>query len=828
MRTFGRDFVLGVRQLVRRPGFAAAAIASLALGIGLNTTLFSVVNGVLLREGALADPDRLVEIYTGLNKDYPQLTTSYPDYEDLARGVDALSGMAANAYVRGILSGAGGGRSSLVTGETVTGNYFDVLGVAPAVGRGFRSDEARVVNETPVVVLSDGLWRRQFGARPDVVGQTVRLSGVTYTVIGVAPREFTGTIPGIPTDFWVPVTMVERLVFSGVQAVTDQNPGTSRIDRRGTRWLFVKGRLAPGRSVDEARAQAEAVFARLRAEHPGTNEDAAVSVVPAAGVRFHPLLDGYVRAASAVLLAAVSLVLMIACANVANMVLARSAGRRREFALRAALGASRARLLRQLLTEGLVLASAGGAVGVLIAWWAGRALSGIGTSVFPMPIEFDFSIDRTVLLFAAGVSLATAVLCSLVPAWSGSRPSLVPALKDSGDGAGGRRFFTLSHALVVGQLALSLVLLVVGALLGRGLLAARGTDIGFDPAPVASLSFNLQMNGYDVDRAVALRDRAMEALRALPGVTHVSTASRLPMAPDINVDQVLVRGHHAPGVDGTPTDTAAVGADYFATVGVPIVAGRAFTRDDVTTRRRVAIVNETMARRYWPSGQALGQQLFTGGWESEPYEVVGVARDHKVRSVGEPPRDYLLRPAGRSRAGGLVGRTTTPAALALPQLRQTLWSIEPDILFTEDVPVSDVVATTMAPTQMGATVLGAFGVLALLLAGVGLYGVIAYSVSRRTREVGIRMALGAPRARVIRLVILQGAKLAAAGVTLGLMGAALVTGLLESMLYGVSGLDPVAYAAAAGVLALVTLIANAVPAYSAARVDPIRALRSES
>ena len=822
--TFLRDIRFGGRQLVRHPGFAAAAVASLALGIGLNTTLFSVVNAVLLQKGPVAEPERLVEIYTGLNEDFPQLTTSYPDYLDIRSTVDALSGVAASGYVRGILSG--GGRPTLVTAEAVTPNYFDVLGIPLLNGRSFSDDENIAPGPASVAVISHGLWQQHFGSRPDIAGAALEISGATYTVVGVAPRGFTGTIPGIPAELWVPVVMVDRLVFSGVQMTTDVNPGATRIERRGTRWLFVKGRLAEGRTIEEARAQINALYARLRTDHPATNEDAAASVVPAAGIRFHPMLDGYVRAAGAGLMAAVALVLLIACANVASMLLARGVSRRRELAVRAALGASRARLIRQLLGEGVVLAALGGGAGILIAWWAGRALSGFGTGVFPIPVQFDFSIDATVLAFALIASALTAILSGLAPAWSASRPALVPALKDSAEGDGRRRL-TLRNALVVSQLALSLVLLVAGALLVRGLLTARGTSVGFDPTPVSSLSFNLQMNGYDIGRATALRDRAIETLRGLPGVTAVAVASRLPLAPDINMDGILVPGHHAPDQEGTLTDTVTVGADYFSAVGISVLHGRAFSEDDVRQQRRVAIVNQTMARQYWGEDRAVGQLLHTAGFASEPYEVIGVARDHKVRSVGEAPRPYLHLPAGPSRSVGLVVRTATPADTALPMLRDAIWRLEPDVIFTEDLPAAQVAAATVAPTRIGALVLGAFGGLALLLAAVGLYGVISHAVGRRTREVGIRMALGAERGQVLRMMLGEGGRLALAGIALGSVAAAGAGRLLESLLYGVSGFDPIAYGVAAGLLLIVALAANLVPAYGAATTDPVRALRAD-
>ena len=622
--------------------------------------------------------------------------------------------------------------------------------------------------------------------------------------------------------------MIDRLQFTGMQWTGDDDPGATRLEQRSTRWLFVKARLAPGQGVEQARAETEALYARLATAYPKTNEKAKVSVVPAANIRFHPMVDGYVRAASAVMLVAVGLVLLIACANVASLLLARGTARRREMAVRAAVGAGRARLVRQLLSEGLVLAAAGGALGTLLASWAARALGAFAQTVLPLRTEFDFSIDGVVLAFACGVSMTTALFFGLAPAWSASQPDLVPALKDTleGDSGGSRRRVTLRDALVAGQLALSLVLLVAGALLTRGLVAARHTDLGFDPAHVATLSFNLQMNGYDVERAVAFRDRALAAVRALPGVAAASVATRLPLAADINMDGITVPGHHAAGDDPTPIDAVRVGADYFAAVGVPIVAGRAFTEDDVAQRRPVAIVNETFARTYWPGRAAVGQVIHAGGFDQPALEVVGVSRDHKVRSVGEPARPYVHRPVERERGIGLVVRTVAAADGVMPMLRQAIWSLEPDVVFTEDVAATEAVETTMAPTRVGAVLMAALGGLALLLAAVGLYGVIAYSVSLRTREVGIRMALGAERSQVLRMVLGQGARLALAGVALGTVASLGVGTVLGSLLYGVSAFDPVAYAGSATVLLVVAVVANLAPALAASRVAPATALRS--
>ena len=817
------DLRYGVRQLLQRPAFAAVAIGSLALGIGLNVTIFSVVNAVLLRGQALDRPEQLVEIYSGISKDYPQLTTSYPDFQDIERGADALAGVTASSYVRGIMTVAGKG--ALVTGETITPNYFDLLGIPIPLGRSFRADENVTPNASPVIIVSHGLWQRNLGGSPSVIGTTLKISGINYTVVGVAPRQFSGTVPGLAADFWVPLMMVDRFVFAGVQANTDEDPGTTRLTRRGSRWLIVKGRLAEGRTVAQAQAQLDTIYARLRTDFAVTNKDVTASVVPREGVRFHPMLDGYVRAASLGLAGAVALVLLVACGNVASLLLSRASARRRELAIRAAIGAGRGRLIRQLLAESFVLAAAGGTLGVVIAWWAGSTLQGLmSTDVFPTPITFEFSIDRTVLLFALAATMITTLVFGLAPAWSASRPELVPALKASMEGDSRRRF-SAQDLLVVGQLALSTILLVAGALLVRGLGAAQSSDLGYDPSPLASLRFNLAMNGYtDDERVPAFEERALERLRGLPGVAAVTTASRLPLSPEINMSGIRVQGFHTPEEQESPIDVTSVGPDYFATVGVPILQGRALTRED--RGRQVAVVNETLARQYWPNG-AVGQRFYMGAYHTPVWEIVGVARDHKVRSVGETPRPYLHVPRGADLSMNFVVRTSTPPAAALPMLREALLSIEPDIVFTEAAAAAEIAETTMLPTRVGAILLGAFGALALGLAAIGLYGVVAYSVSRRTREVGIRVALGASGASVLRLVASRGAILALTGLALGAIGAGVAGQLLESMLYGVSSFDVWAFGAAAIVLLAIAGIANLVPALTAMRVDPVRALRSE-
>ena len=609
----------GLRQLIHQPGFSLAAIASLALGIGLTTALFSVINAVLLRGSPISQPERLVEIYSGV-PDYPQLTSSYPDYLSIRDGVDAFQAVAAHAFVRAILSG--GERPRLVTGESVSANYFEVLGIPPAAGRSFTVDEERARGGASVVVIGHGLWQREFGGQPGALGKTLQLSGRSYAIVGIAARSMRGTVPGVITDFWVPVSMIDSFEFSGVGWSADNEPGKARLDQRGTRWLFLKGRLGDQRTVEQAARQVDRIFAGLRPEFPAQYKNVQPSVVPAAGIRFHPAIDGYVRTASVVLLVAAGLVLLIACANVANMLLARNTVRRRELAIRAAIGAGRARIVRQLLGESMVLAIAGGTLGTLLAYWASRAISTFGTGVFPVPVDFEVSLDPVVLAFALVVSVLTAVLFGMAPAWSVSKFDLVPALNASAsstDSSGARRRISVRDVVVAGQMAFTLVLLVAGTLLVRGLLAAGATEIGYDPAPLASLSFNLRMNGYDDARATALRDRSLARIAALPGVEAVSHASRLPLAPDIMMEAIKVPGQHAASDLPTPVDTVTIGRDYFRTCrctdrrGTRLLGGRSPAGPACRDRQRNAgakvLAGRICTRPADPSGRVRSARL---------------------------------------------------------------------------------------------------------------------------------------------------------------------------------------------------------------------------
>ncbi len=822
------DLRYALRGLLRQPGFTLVAILSLALGIGLNTAIFSVVNAVLLKGMPVANPERLVEVYSSATEEVPYFTSSYLDYRDLRDAADAFEGLAAHAFARGILYRDG--RSELISGEVVTDNYFDVLGVRPALGRDFLPEEDETENSHPVVVLSHSLWQGRMGGDPEVVGKTIRISGVEYTVVGIAPESFTGTIPGLNPEFWAPTAMVSKLRFSGLQADTPSPTGTTRREMRGTRWLFVNGRLGEGRTLEEARAQVATVFTRLAKDHPVTNEKTKGAVLPASGVRFHPMVDGYLNQASAILLVAVGLVLLIACANVANMLLARAQNRTREIALRLSVGASRAQLVRQLMTESLTLAGIGAVAGLGIAYAAGRLLTALLPSI-PVPVRFAFGIDGNVVFYALAIALATAIGFGLVPALRASRPDLVPTLKgDRAFGSEGRvRSSFLSRALVVGQLAVSLILLVAGALLTRGLFEAQRAELGFDPSHVSALSFDLGMNNYSLEEAKAFQRQLMERLTAVPGVDSVSMAVRLPLAPDINMEGIRIPGQHDPEEDPTPIDATHVDGSYFRVVGVPIVEGRAFDENDREGSPKVAIINEAMANLYWPNESALGKSIYTEGYDGPSFEIVGVARNHKVRSVGEEPRPYIhfALPQSPTVRTNLLIRSAVSAEEALPALEKEVLAMNPEIVFTDRGTAQEVVDFTLLPTRTGASLLGAFGALALLLAAVGLYGVIAYSVSRRTREVGLRMALGASGGDVVRMILFSGMRLALLGIGIGALASVWIARVLEAYLYGVSSIDPASYLAAALALLAVAAAANLVPALRASRVSPMTALRYE-
>ena len=818
------DVRYALRLLRRGPGFTLVAVASLALGIGVNTSIFSLVNALLLRPLPVARPHELVSLYTN-DTEGPYSTSSYPDYADLRDHNSVFSGLAGHSLMIAAFNREG--QSQLVLGEVVTGNYFDVLGVRAAIGRTFAPDEDTVEGARPVAVLGDGFWKRVFGGDPSTVGRTIQIRGLDFAVVGVAPASFSGTIPGLTPDLWIPAMMVGEVEPAGIQDVVPSPSGKTRLEQRGNRWMFLKGRLKPGVSAAEAQANVDVIMTRLQREHPQTNKDRQARV--ASNVRIHPQVDEDIAPGAALIMAVVGLVLLVACANVANMLLARAASRRREIGIRLAVGIARGRLIRQLLTESVLLASLGGAAGLVLAYWFNQFLLSLQPPLGIL-LTFDLSFDSRVLLFTLAVSIVTGLLFGLAPALQASRLDLVTILKDdaSAHAGDGRRRFGFRQILVVTQVAVSMVLLVAGGLLVRSLAASHAADVGFTMDGLAVASVDLDMVRYSRERGEVFYRQLVDRLRARPEIESVALASRYPLGANFNSTQIFIEGQpNGPDDKGYSIDSNRVSSDYFRTLGVPLREGRDFMDADTEKSPLVAIVTEAFAKRFWPHERAIGKRFHTQTPNGPVAQIVGVAADYKVRTVGESPRPtiHFARSQRFSVYATVIARGRGDAASAVATLRRELLGLEPNLLLMENQTLVAALGTILFPARVGAILLGAFGLLALALAAVGLYGVIAYSVSRRTREIGVRMALGANAPRVLGLVLRQGLTLVGAGVIAGAILALLATQVLTSVLYGIAATDPLTYVLAAALLAGVALAANLVPAVRAARVDPMIALR---
>ncbi|HSK08849.1 MAG TPA: ABC transporter permease [Vicinamibacterales bacterium] len=817
---------IAARWLVRAPGFTLVAAASLAVGIAFNTTLFTVVDAVLLRPLPVAAPDRLVAIYTSDAEGDPYATSSYPDYLDFTSQASSFEDIAAHSAMFTLLTEADGSRFAL--GEVVSGNYFQMLGVPARLGRTLLPEDDRP-EAAPVAVVSEAFWKRQMAGEPEAVGSTLRLRGRPYTVVGVVPNQFTGLVPLLGPEIWVPVARVEDVEPAGIQHVVPSPTGTNRLDRRGQRWLFLTGRLGPGASLEQARAELHVVMGRLAKSYPETNRTLVTSAAMREDIRIHPAADRLLVPAGAALMVLVGLVLLVACANVASMLLARASARQREVAIRLSLGASRGRLVGQLLTESLLLAGLGALAGTTLAWALVSALNRMNIAA-PVPLALALRIDHRLLLFSAGVAVLAGLIAGLAPALTASKPSLVQDLRGEVHALRvGRRRWTLRDGLVAAQMAITLVLLVAAALLGRSLAAAGKASVGFRPQGLAVLSTDMDMVGYDETRSRQFWERAQARIAALPGVESVAVASRLPFSINFNNQAFYIPGHHAPGDRGTVVSMADVSSSYFRTLGVPILEGRVFTGADTPDTPRVAVVNETLARRYWRGTSAVGQVIHLRGADGPAIEIVGVCADYRTRTVGEGAQPYVHL-AESQRPGPyrvLLARTRGDGGALLAEARRELLRLEPRLAFLDNQTMEAQIATTLLPLRVGAWVVAVVGGVAMLLAAIGLYGVIAYSVARRVREIGLRIALGASRATVVAGVMRQGLVVAAAGVAVGSVLAIGAARVVASLLYAVPPGDPVSWGAAILVLLAVAAVANLVPAWRAARIDPHVALRAE-
>jgi predicted permease len=822
-----QDVRYALRWLRRSPGFAAVAILSLGLGVGVNTAMFSLVDALVFKPLPVREPGSLVDVFTSSADGDEYATSSWPDYVDLQARNSVFDEMTAYSPIFAPL--ALGERSRLVMGQIVTGNHFSMLGLQPQLGRLLTSADDAPSAER-VVVLSHRMWQSEFGGSPGALGQTLTLRGLPYTIIGVARPDFRGVVPLLTPELWVPMAQAEEVEPVGITSVMP-GPGRTRLERRGMRWLFVKGRLKPGVSAQAAHANIALLGQQLAAAHSQTNKTQQMSAVPTSEVRMLvPQAGGVLSLGAAGLMGVVGLVLLIACANVAGMLLARAAARRREISVRLAVGASRGRLIRQLLVEGAVLGLLGATAAVGCAW---LVIRGLTTIELPLPVQLvlDIDLDWRVLAFAVVAAAGSGMLASLVPALKAAAPSLVADLRgEIPAGRVGRRRVALRDALVVAQVAFTAVLLVAAGLLLRSLAESQRADVGFRPEGLAVLSFDTDMVRYEPERGERFWEQALERVRALPGVTAAATATpSVPFEFNFSNQELFVDSRsYAEGQRGEVIENSAASAGYVETLGLRVLEGRAFEASDRQDTPLVALVNETMARRFWNGESAVGH-TFTAANTTRTYRIVGVVSNHKIHGVLEGPIPYVYFASAQrpTRYHALMARTPGDANEVLVRMRRELLAMEPGLVFVGNGTMANNLTMSLLPARVGAWLVTGFGALGTLLAAIGLYGVIAFSVSRRTREIGVRMAIGARPGSVLAMVLRQGFALAAAGVAIGGVLAAGLAVTLSGLLYGITPADPLAWSLAVATLLLAAAVANLVPARRAMRVEPMAALRTE-
>ncbi len=817
IETLIQDVRFGLRMLWKKPDFTLIVVLTLALGIGANTAIFTLFNALFLQPLPVADPARLMSVF-GMDEKNSQIdfsTISWPNFKDYRDQNDVFTGMIAFQYAS--LNFSGGGEPQWIYGMIVTGNYFDLLGVKAAIGRTFLPEEDRTPGTHPVIVLSYGAWQRRFGGDPAIVGRAIKLNGLEYTVVGVAADGFKGTdvIGGV--DYWVPMMMHDQ-VLDGVYR--------EGFNSRRALTLAVIGRLKSGVTEQQAETAMRAIGRRLEQDYPKDNDKRNVTLIPLN--QSPPQQRSVYLRVSGFLFAVVGLVLLIACANVANLLLARAAARRKEISLRIAIGASRARLIRQLLTESLMLALAGSGVGLLLAV-AGRDLLWAFRPPWIGAGDLNLSIDPRVLGYTLLLSLLTGVIFGLAPALQGSRVELITELKEKGGQAvGGQRWFSLRNLLVVGQVALSLVALICAGLFLHSLSNARRINPGIETEKLLVLSFDVGVQGYDKARGMEHYRGVVEKVEEIPGVISAAIASARPFALGF-VRTVFVEGQEPSGGGrGILTIHGIVDPKYFETMGIPLVRGRNFTTADREKAPPVVVINEAMANRFWPNQDALGKRFrFFGNDVSQ--EVIGVVKDSTALHIGEvpPPVVYLSLLQEFPSWVTLHVRTAGDPSELLATVRREVQSLDRTMPLMRSATISQLIGEELWSAQMGAALLSVFGVLALVLASVGIYGVLAFSVSQRTSEFGIRLALGARPSDVLRLVLSQTLTLVAAGTTIGITGGLIMTRMVTNLLYGVSAVDPMTFVGMPVLLLLVALLASFLPARRATKIDPMIALKCE-
>jgi predicted permease len=813
------DLRFAFRQLLKNPGFTAVVVLSLSLGIAANTTIFSFVNALLFRPAPVHEPGELWQVWrrrlTGGSAFERYQGLSYPGYAYFRDRNQSFAALAAFDPETPFVSWNRDGVGQSVQCQFVSGNFFNVCGIAMAAGRAFGPQEDRQPGADPVAVLSHAFWKNGLAGDPQIVGRTLTINGVSLTVVGVAPEGFSGLIAGLSPDLWAPFMMAPVVLHDPEWHI-----------RTGAFPHFGVGRLKPGVSAKQAEAELTGLIRRLEEIEPRHNQDFGAAVFPSTLVPSP--FRGFVRAFTAVLMGAVFMVLLIACANAANLMLARAVARRREMAIRSSIGASRWQLMRQVLTESVLLALLSGGLGLVLTNWLLPALLRLTPPT--LPIRPEVGLDARVFAFTALVSLLSGILFGLAPAWQGSRVNLATALKDDSPPGGVRRS-RFASTLIVGQISICLVLLIAGSLCVRSLLNAQSVRLGFKVEDRVTAEVNLKDYGYSGEQMKQFNAGFLERMAALPSIKSVALVDYLPLDTRYLGITYNAEGKDPPlGQDGFNLQTFDVGAGYFGTMGTTLLRGREFAASDREGAALVAIINQMMADQFWPGEDAVGHRLFEGKpGEGDAYEIVGVVETGKYRTLGENERPVVFRsrlqhPRARST---FVAHVRGDSQAALGAIREVTRALDPRLSLSRLETLDRHLALALFPARTTGLLFSVFGAVALLLAVSGLFGVIAYSVSQRTREIGVRMALGASRGSVVNMVLGQGFRLAGFGIGAGLAAALAATRLLRSLLYGVSPLDPATFIAVPLLLVAVSMLACLLPARRAARVDPMEALRYE-
>jgi predicted permease len=812
MKQLLADIRYALRQLRRAPGFAVTAVLTLALGIGANSTILSWISATLFNPipGA-KNIGSMLTLQRGERSEHPTPPFSYPDFVDLRQSNQSFSGMV--AYHDDYISITGSAQPERIYGALTSADYFEVLGVQPYLGRTLISSQANERAGAPIAVLSYGLWQNHFAGDPGIIGKTIQLNLHPYTIVGVAPRGFRGCKSGLRTDIFLPLGTDRQIWYDG------------RIERRGLNWLNVLGVLRPGVDPHQADNEMNVLMQRLVAQYPADHRGAnQISSDPLWRSPFGA--NVYMAGTLPILLALAAVLLLLACANVANLLLVRSVARRREFAIRLSMGAGRWTLVRQLMLENMLIALAGGAFALCATVWTSKTL-GTFLSSAALPLAINGEIDRRVMMFTILVSLLTALVSGALPALRTSQLSPCTILKDEAlNTSGGLHKSRLTSGLVIAQVALSLLLLTCAGLFVRSLKMAQQADPGFDPNHLLLVTFDLQPMGYTEDTGREFQRQVLERVRQLPGVESATMADFAPLTFTIHSDGAFPEGYVPRVHEDMETDRGDVATDYLATLRTPLVAGRDFNDSDNAKSDRVAIVNEAFIDRYWPGQQGVGKRVqFAGRWRT----VVGVVANGKYRRLIYDPTPLILTPLAQRYQTEVILQVRTkgePLSMATT-VEQTIHGLNGDMPLYNITTLKENMQLGSVFERVAVTFAGSFGVLALLLAAVGIYGVVSYTTRQRTHEIGIRIALGAGKAAIFRQVLQQGLTLTIAGLSVGVVASLFLTRFLRTMLFGVGSSDALTFTTVAGVLSVVALFACYLPARRATAIDPMQALRTE-